>query len=207
METKDYITVLAVLISPLLAVQADKFIEKIRNNRNRKVVIFKTLMATRGSKLSAEHVIALNQIDLEFQASKKYLKVLHAWKEYFDQLCVKFDSEKEGSFDSWNDKAENLLVNLLFEMGISLGYTFDRVTIRRNIYSPTGHTQTNNEMQAIRSLLIKVLSGENAITTLQVSPDNVAELNNEAQNKQAELQSLLIEFYKSEKPLNVKINK
>jgi hypothetical protein len=205
MEVKDYITIVAVLLSPLFAVQAEKIIERIRSNKNRRIEIFKTLMATRGSRLSIDHVTALNQIDLEFYGQKKYLKIIHAWKEYLDQLSAKFKTDEE--YKIWNDRSEELLANLLFEMGLPLGYNFDKVTIRRNAYSPTGHAKIDNEKQQIRNLLIKVLNGENAITTLQTAPDEIAKQNNDAQDRQGELQSLLIEYYKNIKPINVKIIK
>ena len=207
MEIKDVLSIIAILVSPLVAVQVEKYIERGRNSRNRKISIFKTLMATRGTKLSNDHVTALNQIDLEFYGKKEYLKVIHAWKEYLDQLNVKFDSEKEEEFRVWNEKSEELLANLLFEMGLPLGYNFDKVTIKRNAYSPIGHAKIENENQQIRHLLIKVLNGENAITTLQVSSDDIVKSNNDAQERQGELQKLLIEFYKNEKPLNVKVIK
>jgi hypothetical protein len=205
MEAKDYITIFAVLISPLLAVQAEKIIERARSSKNRKVQIFKTLMATRGSRLSTEHVIALNQIDLEFYGSKKYRKTLNSWKEYLDQLGLKFNNDEE--FRVWNDKAEELLANLLYEMGISLGYSFDKVTIKRNAYSPTGHVKVESENQQIRNLLIKVLNGENAITTLQISSDDVAKANNDAVSKTQELQNLLIDHYKNGRPISVVVKK
>jgi hypothetical protein len=205
MEIKDYITIFAVLISPLLAVQVEKFIERTRNNKTQKIQIFKTLMATRGSKLSNEHVTALNQIDLEFYGDKKYRKTLNAWKEYLDQLFLKFNTDEE--FRVWNDKAEELLANLLYEMGTSLGYNFDKVTIKRNAYSPTGHVKAENENQQIRNLLIKVLNGENAITTLQISSDDVVKANNDAVSKTQELQNLLIDHYKNGHPISVVIKK
>ncbi len=207
METKDILTIIVVLLSPLIAVQAEKFIERTRSRKNRKVEIFKTLMATRGSRLSIEHVTALNQIDLEFYGNKKYKKVLYAWKEYFDQLCVKFNPEKEEEFKAWNDKAEELLANLLYEMGLPLGFSFDKVTIKRNAYSPTGHTKADNENQQIRQLLIKILNGENSITTLQVVHDDIAQKNSNAQLTQLELQSLLIDYYKNPKPVKVELIK
>jgi hypothetical protein len=205
METKDILTIIAILLSPVIAVQVDKFIEKSRAERNRKIGIFKTLMATRGTKLSIDHVTALNQIDLEFYGNKKFQKVVNAWKEYLDQLNVKF--EGDGEFKRWNEKTEDLLANLLFEMGTSLDYSFDRVAIRRNGYSPIGHGQIENENQQVRQLLIKILSGENAITTLQVVSDEIAKLNIDAQAKTGVLQDLLIDYYVNPKAVTVKILK
>jgi hypothetical protein len=205
MEPKDILTIIAVLLSPVIAVRVEKFIENSRADKNRKIAIFKTLMATRGTKLSIDHVTALNQIDLEFYGNKKFQKVVNAWKEYLDQLHVQFEGDEE--FRRWNDKSEELLANLLFEMGTSLGYVFDKVAIKRNGYSPTGHAKIEYENQQIRNLLIKILSGENPITTLQVVHDDVAKLNINAQAKQGELHDLLIDYYKRPKPVAVKIMK
>ena len=81
MSIADWLMILAVLLSPVIAVQVQKGIEKWREGRNRKLLIFKTLMATRGSRLSPAYVEALNMIDLEFNTKKtKEKKVLNAWK-------------------------------------------------------------------------------------------------------------------------------
>ena len=66
MKFSEVLTILAVILGPILAVQAQKAIERWRERRNRKLWVFKTLMATRGSRLSPNHVQALNMIDLEF---------------------------------------------------------------------------------------------------------------------------------------------
>jgi hypothetical protein len=205
MEAKDCITIAAVLFSPLIAVQVEKFIERIRSNKSRKVQIFKTLMATRGSRLSIEHVTALNQIDLEFYGKKKYLKVIRAWKEYLDQLFLKWNNDDE--FRIWNNRTEELLANLLFEMGLPLGFNFDKVTIKRSVYSPIGHAKVEDENQQIRNLLIKVLNGENSINTFQVFSDDVVEINKKSIDKTGELQSLLIDHYKNGTPINVNVTR
>src|ERR1700743_516661 len=198
MDIKDILTIMAILLSPVIAVQVDKFIEKSRADKHRKIAIFKTLMATRGTRLSIEHVNALNQIDLEFYGNKKFQKVVNAWKEYLDQLYVKFEGDEE--FKRWNDKAEELLANLLFEMGTSLGYIFDKVAIKRNAYSPIGHAKFENENQQIRNLLIKVLDGENSIKTFQVISDELFGANLKSLEQTGELQSIMIDNFKKGTP-------
>ena len=69
METKDWIIALATLLGPILAVQAQKWIEGVREQRTRKLRVFTQLMATRAARLSAEHVQAINMIDLVFYGS------------------------------------------------------------------------------------------------------------------------------------------
>jgi len=72
--------ILAVLASPLIAVQVQKRIEKLRDKRSKKLQIFHTLMSTRGSRLSPAHVGALNMIDSVFSPKRSAeKKVLDAW--------------------------------------------------------------------------------------------------------------------------------
>ena len=79
----DGLMICAVILAPLIAVQVDKYLEKKRNKKGRKLGIFKTLMATRGRALDPRHVEALNMIDLEFEGEKS---VTDAWKAYLDHL-------------------------------------------------------------------------------------------------------------------------
>lgn len=76
----DWLIVLATLLSPLIAVQATRYLDERNEVRGRKLSIFKTLMATRGYTVSWVHVEALNRIDLEFvRGRKKEKAVVEAW--------------------------------------------------------------------------------------------------------------------------------
>jgi len=75
MTISDWLMISAVLTGPILAVQVQKFIESWREAKQRKIYIFKTLMATRGTTLSPRHVEALNIIDVPIGlAPKIFLK-------------------------------------------------------------------------------------------------------------------------------------
>lgn len=91
----------ATVISPLLAIQTQKFIERYSQKKSLKIDIFKQLMATRSqnSRLSNEHVRALNMIDLAFygkikrgrtKRSDSESKVLSSWKLYFAHLNTSY---------------------------------------------------------------------------------------------------------------------
>jgi cytochrome bd-type quinol oxidase subunit 1 len=66
MDTKDWLIVASTLLGPILAVQAQKWVEVFRERRGRKLWVVQQLMATRAARVSAEHVQALNMIDLVF---------------------------------------------------------------------------------------------------------------------------------------------
>jgi hypothetical protein len=76
-------TVLAIVLGPILAVQAQKWREDLRSKSERRREIFEVLMATRLARLSPEHVHALNRIDIEF---RKIKPVEEAWRDYLAHL-------------------------------------------------------------------------------------------------------------------------
>ena len=79
----EWITIVAILLSPLIAVQVTKWIDKNKGVRRRRLDIFRDLMETRAAILTPKHVAALNRIDIEFYTVGEVSK---AWKEYHDHL-------------------------------------------------------------------------------------------------------------------------
>lgn len=142
----------AVLLAPFLAVFAQKQIEIWRSDRERKLSIFKSLMATRGATLSPQHVQALNMIDLEFSGKDaKEREVKSAWKEYLDHLAqLPSDPEqREKVIDAWVERKNDYLTDLLQVMGKHLGYNFDKVHIKRGFYTPEGHARRELDQNEI----------------------------------------------------------
>lgn len=162
MTKNECLMITATLLGPILAVQAQKYLERWREQKNRKMWIFKTLMTTRATVLSPVHVEALNMIDIEFNGNSKYQrKVSVSWKEYLDHLGSGPSNPSAANYttlmDAWIDKGKDLLANLLHEMGKGLGYEFDKVHLKKNIYSPSGHARIEMEQDNIRKGLIEIL--------------------------------------------------
>jgi len=78
----DVALILATVAGPVFAVQAQKFVERVRAARDRREGVFKALMATRGTILSPRHVEALNMIELEFQ-DDEFRDVREAWRDVY----------------------------------------------------------------------------------------------------------------------------
>lgn len=166
MTTAEWITVAAIVAGPILAVQAQKWLEVLREDKNRRLNIFKRLMATRGAPLSWVHVEALNSIDLEFSGDdKENKKVRDRWGEYRDHLyrLSQDPAEQREQLQRWTERKDELLAQLLRDMGSAVGYNFNIVEIRRGIYSPQGHANFELENQALRRLSLEVLSGSRAL--------------------------------------------
>ncbi len=149
--------IVAVIAGPILAVQAQKFIERLKENRNRKMSLFQTLMATRATRTSQAHVSALNMIDIEFYGEKK---ITNSWKIYNDHLNTKFSEDR---LDAWADKGDELFTALLYSMSQYLGYDFDEVQLKRDCYKPVAHGDVELDQQKIREGLCAVLDGNKSI--------------------------------------------
>lgn len=159
MTIADWMMVVAVLLGPIIAVQLTRYLDNKKEKRERKLQVFKTLMATRAYTISWDHVVALNRIDLEFNKDDNNEKaVIEAWKAYLDLLC-----DKSILPDQWNIKRTELFVELLHKMAQVLDYDFDKTHIKNSSYSPAAHGNTEAELKALRVGLIEMLEGKRPI--------------------------------------------
>ena len=151
--------IVATLIGPVLAVQAQKWLERGRALKERRLTIFRILMATRAAMLSPSHVEALNAVPVEFFGSGKKLKQINeAWKLYLDH-----HDERLTANDAWSQKRRDLFLDLLHHMSQFLGYDFTRAQLDRDIYSPKAHGDLEIEQSLIRRGIVALLKGEIAL--------------------------------------------
>lgn len=169
LEVKDWAVMLSTVLGPILAVQAQKMVEQFRERRQRKIRLFEQLMATRAARLSPEHVRALNMIDLVFYGEKtlgilrrsaKEQNILDAWKEYHDHLNTRAE---EGQLSLWAARGDEIFTNILFSIAQDIGYTFDRVQLKRGAYSPIAHGELEAQQEQIRKAALSLLTGEHAL--------------------------------------------
>ncbi len=159
MTLTDILMVLAIAISPLIAVQVTRYLDDRNEERGRKLQVFKTLMATRAYTLSTAHVEALNRIDLEFSSKRPLEKaVLDQWLQYLDHL-----GNQALTGQAWADKRVDLLVDLLFAMAKALGYEFNKTQIKNGTYSPTAHGRVESEQENLRRLTLELLESKRSI--------------------------------------------
>ena len=163
-EMEIWIVAAATLAGPILAVQAQKFIERATEKKRRKLQVFYTLMATRATRLAAEHVQALNLIELEFGGrGERSRKVIEAWRAYADHLS-QIVEQTEAAQRAAGTRRDDLFIELMHALSSALGYKFDRVQLRRGAYYPQGHHEVEMAEHLIRARLVKVLSGEQPLS-------------------------------------------
>jgi hypothetical protein len=166
----DWAIVAATLLGPILAVQAQKAIERWREIRRQKLWVFSTLMSTRATRLAPEHIRALNMIDLVFYGTRQFGRnrrsnseqaVLNKWKEYLDELT-----------EPWVAAANNeariahrveIFLDLLENIGADVGFKFDRVQLKKGAYQPIAHNTETEEQQQLRRAAIAVLDGTQSL--------------------------------------------
>ncbi|MDO6537966.1 hypothetical protein Q4524_05190 [Alteromonas stellipolaris] len=159
MTISDWVMILAVFLGPIVAVQLTKFLDAKKEKRQRKLDIFKTLMATRSYATSWDHVMTLNRIDLEFElAQPKEKAVVEAWKQYLDLL-----GDKTITGEQWGTKRVELLVELLYKMALVLDYDFDKTHIKNSSYSPMVHGNIDAQQAKIREGILEILDGKRGL--------------------------------------------
>lgn len=155
MTTENIIMTAAVFLGPVVAVQITRFLDNLKERRERRLAIFKTLMATRGVNLSYNHVECLNRIDLEFNdRNKKDKKVIAAWKAYIDLL-----SDRSLPVEQWVTRRVDLLVELLHTMADTLDYEFDKTHIKNSAYSPQLYGDIDSFNTELREAVRGVIAG------------------------------------------------
>lgn len=162
--------VAATLLGPVLAVQAQKFLERRRARSDDKEGVFRVLMSTRATRLSEEHVKALNMIDIAFRGGLPAKRtdaetaVINRWAEYRGHLFADQHAMSEAQQQNWTDKANSMFASLLEAMAVERGYVFDKHALGTGGYSPMAHGYMQMQQDSARHLLLDVLSGNRAIS-------------------------------------------
>ena len=201
MTISDALLILATFSGPIAAVQAQKWIERVREQRNRRLWIFQTLMATRAIRASSnEHVQALNLIDVFFDGkSAKDKAVRNAWLVSLDFFSQPGPTGEDNA-RMHNEKGVDLLVALLEAIAKTLGYDFNKVQLKRGGYYPRGHADENTARTIIRDNLVKVLTGVQPVNMAVVS----FPVSEEALKSQQLVQEALLKTLSGDRPLKIK---
>jgi hypothetical protein len=129
MSGETWAIVAATALGPVFAVIVSFWRDGRKERRDRRLHVFRTLMATRQIPISNDHVTAINLVEVEFY---KCRSVETAWKYYKDHL-------KSGPEDAaWRDKKEDLLARLLTEIASVLGFKIAAIDIFKGGYAPQG---------------------------------------------------------------------
>lgn len=168
LQASDWVIAFATLAGPILAVQAQKWVERATAARREKANVFYALMATRSSRLSIQHVQALNRIEVVFgnhfsllgirKQNSKDSVVLDRWKEYNAKLSENIGSDP-ARIPVWASESSNLFIELVHAMSKSVGANIDRAQIARG-YNPVAHFEGEATQNAIAQAMLSALTGQ-----------------------------------------------
>jgi len=151
----NILTVVAIIVGPIAAIQIQEHLEEGRERRRRKSRVFRELMVTRSTVLSPRHVEALNGIQVEFSSREPTEKqVIDAWQNYINHLNNHNDSS------AWSAQTPELLAELLLQMAICLGYhDFNKARIKSEAYTPRYFAEIEAEQNDLRKAAVEVFRG------------------------------------------------
>ncbi|WP_146148891.1 DUF6680 family protein [Pseudaminobacter soli (ex Li et al. 2025)] len=161
----DLVTIAAIVLGPILAVAADRFQRQWAEKRQRRLEVFRDLMRTRKARLDPMHVGALNLVDLEFYGCRP---VTGALRTYINHLFSPMPNPDE--HDRFSEQRNDLLMDLLHEMGRELGYSYDRRDLERLSYGPRGWTDDQDLQRHNMTLLNQMLQGRIALPVTPMQP-------------------------------------
>ncbi|MDO6413437.1 hypothetical protein Q4F19_03490 [Sphingomonas sp. BIUV-7] len=191
----DLAIILATLLGPILAIQAQKWLERSKAVKDRRLTIFRTLMATRATRISPQHVEALNAVPVDFYGPDKprLRAITDDWQSYMDLL-----NDTSMNSDAGSIARGNALVAMLRKIANLLGYNFNESDIKR-VYHPEGLVTTELEHAAIRRGIVRMFAGEISL------PMSVKEFPSDPEfsERQSTLNALATEWLMGERAVKV----
>lgn len=154
--------VIATLLGPVFAVLVTRHVDDTRRIRERRLTVFRSLMATRRTALAADRVAALNMVEIEFHGVEP---IQAAYRE-----VMKHANHPKPLPANWGDQHAKLVTKLLSEMARLLGYKLQQLDVLDGGYYPEGLADMEAEQQAVRRALIQVLNGNRPLLVSPAAP-------------------------------------
>lgn len=173
----DWAIIVAIIVGPVLAILVSRYQDDRRERHARRMDIFRTLMRTRRTPVFAEHVGALNLIEIEFANNRK---IGSAWKELFEHFAAQHTKSKsedvlpdmppdeaarrnEAFEKRLGDERQKLLAKLLHAISQDLGFKVEQLEIFEGGYTPQGWADIEFEQRVIRRFVVDLYLGNKAV--------------------------------------------
>ena len=155
-STETWAIVAATGLGRILAVAITLWRTEVTSRYNRRLHVFRTLMATRKVGISPDHVNALNLVEVDYYGCDK---VEAAWSDYKDHL----NNSGKPEDDAWRETKEKLLAKLLFEIAAVLGFKIPAMDIFKGGYAPLGWAHREYRKLAAMEYLYDLSQGKTVL--------------------------------------------
>jgi hypothetical protein len=133
-ETVAILTLIAIVVSPLVAVLVTTYLQDRKERRAHKAWLLSTLIGTRHNPVSDETIRALNLIDVVFHDAPR---VRALWHEYYDMLNNAGLKNPVG-WEQWKQKNLEMITEMAQNLGS--GRAITHLDAAR-VYTPIGTTE------------------------------------------------------------------
>jgi hypothetical protein len=154
----DWITVVAIVLGPVLALFAQRGLDWLREKKNRRMQIYLTLMSLRATWLNPDSIRALNSLDTIF-AKRTDKPVREAWAKVLTHVNTpRRNPNDEQESIAWNNRLLDLRVDLYQAVGAAVGYDHSIDYIKTQFYQPQYHVEVEREQEQIRKQFAKAIT-------------------------------------------------
>lgn len=165
----SFCTLVAIILSPIIALRVTAALDKRNEATKRKLELFRSLMKTRNAIFDAEHVHALNLIEVEFYGVEP---VLSAFTTYIESRRPNEPTEKT-AYDRYVEDGQRKRIDLIYQMSVNLGYKYDKKEIEDNAFFPLRWQLTTELAEANAVAINKLLTGKTRLPISIVRDDDV----------------------------------
>ena len=166
----EWLTIAAIVLGPVLALLAQRALDRLREKKKQRVGLYLVLMSTRAQPLSPAHVQALNSIDVVFNRRRKDKAIRAAWEKWLAHAVTPATTPSGAPTLGWGERLNDLKVELYQAIGAQVGYRFDIDHLKRQTYTPIAHGEAEMEQVQLRQKLLKVLTDEGVKIKVEDQP-------------------------------------
>jgi hypothetical protein len=162
LELRDWITIVALVTGPAIAVGISLWAQNRDRIRNKRLDVFETLLAYRQDAFNPRRVKALCLIDIAFH---NVPTVRAKWKEYFDALSdPQYRDGQNDAVDVWRQKQNVMLAEMARVLGYGSQIGYEEIT---RAYAPKQYNLNFLTSRKLQSELLRVLENSQNFGTPQ----------------------------------------
>ncbi|HEV2118173.1 MAG TPA: DUF6680 family protein [Terriglobales bacterium] len=150
----DWLTVAAIFFGPIFALTAQRGLDRFREKKQRRYLLYATLMSLRNDPVNPDHVRALNSVDAVFDGDGKDTAVRQAW----DRVLAHVITDRSANPAQWDSTLIDLRVDLYQAVGKAVGYDHTVEYIKNHLYTPQHFGEVWVEQTQIRKGLAQALT-------------------------------------------------